>query len=138
MEGSLDRLRPAVLARKVLLPPICAGVAVTCLLAVLALTIASGARTGDPNPLARAPVAPEQLAIGLSLELGFAARLHRTVPAATPSAAERGSVRLTQITGAGRAPAPAPAPAPTPAATGPLPATDPAAPSELPAVVPPG
>ena len=104
MEGSLDRLRPAVLARKVLLPPICAGVAVTCLLAVLALTIASGARTGDPNPLARAPVAPEQLAIGLSLELGFAARLHRTVPAATPSAAERGSVRLTRITGAGRAP----------------------------------
>ena len=81
VEASRDRLRPAVLARKVLLPPVLAGAAVSCLLGALALTVASGSRADGPNPLARAAPEPrEPLAIGLSLELrftGFAGRLGR-------------------------------------------------------------
>jgi hypothetical protein len=69
-----DRLRPAVLVRKVLLPPVLAGAAVCCVLGALALTISSGSRAGAPNPLARTTVYREPLAIGLSLELGVTAR----------------------------------------------------------------
>ncbi|MEA2221054.1 MAG: hypothetical protein QOJ35_3680 [Solirubrobacteraceae bacterium] len=46
-----DRLRPAVLARKVLLPPVLAGAAVACLLAALAVTAADGSRARAGNPL---------------------------------------------------------------------------------------
>ena len=96
-----DRLRPAVLARKVLLPPVLAGAAVTCLLAALALTIAAGPRAAAPNPLARAPVAGEELAIGLSLELGVSARLHT----ADEPPAERAPGGLTRVGAARREPA---------------------------------
>ena len=49
-----DRLRPAVLMRKVLLPPVIAVAAVACLLGAVALTIASGSRADASNPLAAA------------------------------------------------------------------------------------
>ena len=65
-----DRLRPAVLVREVLLPPVLAGAAVSCMLAALALTITAGSRTGAPNPLAR--TSSEPLAIGLLRELAVA------------------------------------------------------------------
>jgi hypothetical protein len=46
-----DRLRPALLARKVLLPPTLAGAVVACLLALLALTSPDGSRARAANPL---------------------------------------------------------------------------------------
>ena len=46
-----DRLRPALLARKVLLPPALGGAAVACLLAVLAITSPDGSRARAANPL---------------------------------------------------------------------------------------
>jgi murein DD-endopeptidase MepM/ murein hydrolase activator NlpD len=47
-----DRLRPAVLVRKVLLPPVIAVVGAACLLGAVALTIANGSRADASNPLA--------------------------------------------------------------------------------------
>ncbi len=55
MRGLATRagLRPALLLRKVLLPPALAGLAVACLLAALALTaVAGGSRANGVNPLA--------------------------------------------------------------------------------------
>jgi murein DD-endopeptidase MepM/ murein hydrolase activator NlpD len=43
-----DRLRPAVLARRILLPPLLAGLAVTCLLVVLAAGSSQGAKASNP------------------------------------------------------------------------------------------
>jgi hypothetical protein len=69
------RTRAALLVRKVLLPPVLAGAAVSCLLCGLALTVAGGSRPGAAIPLARTPAPGEQLAIGLSLELAGTAAL---------------------------------------------------------------
>ncbi|MDX6677208.1 MAG: hypothetical protein QOE31_1260 [Solirubrobacteraceae bacterium] len=46
-----DRLRPSLLVRKVLLPPVVAGALVACLLAVLAATAANGSKARAGNPL---------------------------------------------------------------------------------------
>lgn len=62
-----ERVRPAVLARKVLLPPVLAGVAVACMLAAIALTAADGSRASG-NPLA-AGAGDEQLVPALSADL---------------------------------------------------------------------
>jgi murein DD-endopeptidase MepM/ murein hydrolase activator NlpD len=62
-----DVLRPKVLARKVLLPPVMAGAAVACLLAALALTAATGGiRAHGANPLAGS--AHDKLVASLSQE----------------------------------------------------------------------
>jgi murein DD-endopeptidase MepM/ murein hydrolase activator NlpD len=63
-----DRLRPAVLVRKVLLPPVLAGAAVACLLAALAVTAASGSRADAGNPLAGATHVRLVLALSADLE----------------------------------------------------------------------
>lgn len=46
-----DRLRPAALARKVLLPPILAGAAIACLLGALAVTVTGGLRANESKSL---------------------------------------------------------------------------------------
>ena len=43
-----DRLRPAVLARRILLPPLLAGLAATCLLVVLAASGSQSAKASNP------------------------------------------------------------------------------------------
>lgn len=61
-----DRLRPAALARKVLLPPLLAGAAVVCLLVVLAAT--GGHRAKASNPLASAGHADPAKQLATDLE----------------------------------------------------------------------
>ena len=101
-----DRLRPAVLVRKVLLPPVLAGAAVCCLLGALALTVSSGSRAGAPNPLARTTVHREPLAIGLSLELGVTARFGFGQPSVPgPPASDRSGSELARLTTPAREPA---------------------------------
>lgn len=63
-----NRLRPAVLARKVLVPPILVGAVVACLIGVLALTGAAGSRASD----GRTPFGGDdggKLAAALSIEI---------------------------------------------------------------------
>jgi murein DD-endopeptidase MepM/ murein hydrolase activator NlpD len=82
VEGTTrSRLRPAALVRKVLLPPVLAGVAIACLLGALAVTAVSGSRASGHNPLG-ARAQHRELASALSLDLE-----------GTPSASDVRSVR---------------------------------------------
>src|SRR4051794_13126202 len=73
-EGSVTRkrLRLAVLVRKVLLPPVLAGVAVACLLGALAMTAANGSLASNRDPLGHITKQTsdhERFASALSLDL---------------------------------------------------------------------
>ncbi len=67
-----NRLRLAVLVRKVLLPPVLAGVAIACLLGALALTAANGSLASGRDRLAlikKQTAEHERFAAALSLDL---------------------------------------------------------------------
>lgn len=67
-DSKFDRLRPAVLVRKVLLPPLFAGVAIACLLGALALTVTGGSRASAGKSLFAGDDG-DGLASDLSIEL---------------------------------------------------------------------